>query len=91
MLTTYRTADKAILESMGDGLITLCLPTQQNIDDLEHQCDRWQDDGSVVRFISDLELVEACWDRRLRDDGSILFSCTAPEKDWTVVMERRPW
>lgn len=54
MLTTYRTADKAILESMSDGLITLCLPTQQNIDDLEHQCDRWQDDGSVVRFISDL-------------------------------------
>lgn len=37
------------------------------------------------------ELVEACWDRRLRDDGSILFSCTAPEKDWTVIMERRPW
>ena len=27
------------------------------------------------------ELVEACWDRRLRDDGSILFSCTAPEKE----------
>ena len=54
MLTTFTTADKAILESMGDGRITLCLPTQQNIDDLKHQCDRFHDDRSVVRFISDL-------------------------------------
>jgi len=37
------------------------------------------------------ELVEACWDRRLRDDGSILFCCTEPAKDWSVIMERRPW
>jgi hypothetical protein len=36
-------------------------------------------------------LVEACWDRRLRDDGSILFRCTEPSQDWTVIMERRPW
>ena len=54
MLNTYTTADKAILESMGEGLIVLCLPTEDNVDELERQCDRWQDDGSVVRFISDL-------------------------------------
>jgi|Laugrespbdmm15sn_2_1035079.scaffolds.fasta_scaffold89385_2 hypothetical protein len=54
MLKTYTTADKAILESMGEGLIVLCLPTEDNVDELERQCDRWQDDGSVVRFISDL-------------------------------------
>ncbi len=37
------------------------------------------------------ELVEACSDRRLQDDGSILFSCAERGDDWTVTMERRPW
>jgi hypothetical protein len=37
------------------------------------------------------ELVEVCSDRRLQDDGSIVFSCAERGDDWTVIMERRPW
>lgn len=54
MLTTYKTAHRAILESMGNGQQALCLPTQGNIDQLQHECDRWQDDGRFIRFISDI-------------------------------------
>lgn len=54
MITTYKTAHRAILESMGSGQQALCLPTQANIDELQHQCDRWVDDGRFLRFTSDI-------------------------------------
>jgi hypothetical protein len=54
MITTYKTADRAILVSMENGQTSLCLPTQANVDQLQHECDRWQDDGRFIRFISDI-------------------------------------
>lgn len=37
------------------------------------------------------DLVEACEERRLQDDGSIVFRCFDAGQDWQVSMMRRPW
>lgn len=47
--------------------------------------------GCEVSMDNYSELVEACSDRRLQEDGSIWFACFERGDDWQVTMSRRPW